>query len=315
MNLENKIQKFLSANDSETQNLEINDIFKEIMNLIYTKDFKKGIKELKSKRFNSKLELIEEIRKFLKELGLEKYVDDLILRIIKDHLLLNEFLRRFIVNLFYRRTSKYEEIVSTLKTGDIYLSSGIDKYCQTIKFGEDCQFSHTGIVVLSKDIYGEEDPEHPVLLWESTTNDEELPDIIDGKAKKGAMLVDLKDTIKNQFEMKNHSLFAIRRHHGEDEIDIDKFKDFIKKVHSADFPEFSDMIKKFLEGRILDESIDLKQYFCSELSADTFIHLGVLTDLFPVNSYYPKDYSTEGNLGIIKKIWFEDELFIDPETI
>lgn len=57
----------------------------------------------------------------------------------------------------------------------------------------------------------------------------------------------------------------------------------------------------FIEGKILDKSVDNSDYFCSKLIADTYIYMGFLTVKYPPNSYKPKDFSSEGTLTFVKR--------------
>jgi hypothetical protein len=54
-----------------------------------------------------------------------------------------------------------------------------------------------------------------------------------------------------------------------------------------------------------------KEIYCSELIADTYKHLGILTKTHVSNAYVPADFSDEGRIRLLKRGWLGAEMFID----
>jgi len=53
--------------------------------------------------------------------------------------------------------------------------------------------------------------------------------------------------------------------------------------------------------------------FCSELAAYTYMYLGLLGDIHPVNSYLSLDFSEKLSVGLLKRAWLGNEIPIEFE--
>lgn len=204
----------------------------------------------------------------------------------------------------------YDEIKEELKTGDIILFHGVLLSSELNEVLTGGQWSHVGMVIRPEDI-GINDSEG-LLLWESNTL-VNLQDVELNKSKMGPMLINLRQRLITDVKDKKDSKFQLRYNQCQiSEKMIEKLKLFIKEVHSDTFVKTSlDMKIEFLEGRIFNKKINNNDYFCSELIADTYIHMGLLTTKYPANSYEPKDFSSEGILPFIKRGTLIDGVFID----
>lgn len=194
----------------------------------------------------------------------------------------------------------FDEIKDVLKTGDLILFHGMLLSSKINELVTGSQWSHVAMVIKPEDI-GINTSDR-LLLWESNTlvnlQDAEL-----NKSKVGPMLVDLEQRLITDINNKKDNKFKIRYNTCDISMEmLEKLKLFIKKVHSDTFPKTElDLRKEFFEGRILNQTVDNGDYFCSKLIADTYIHMDLLTTKYPTNSYEPKDFSMDGTLPFIKR--------------
>lgn len=196
----------------------------------------------------------------------------------------------------------YKDIESKLQTGDIVLFHGVLRESRWIEAFEDSQWSHVGMVVRIPQYDG------PVL-WESNTL-VNLPDVELHKAKTGPMLVPLYDRLKTDLDNRCDVMFAVRRLNVERTPEmLQELLDFIVEVHNAQFPSEWEMVIRLMEGK-LGIQADFKSFFCSELAAETYIKMGLLSPSKPSNSYEPKDFSSEGHIELLKGAGLEPEVYI-----
>jgi len=212
--------------------------------------------------------------------------------------------------LIKKQTTSFEEIKSDLKTGDIVLMHGLQSSSRVIQIVEGSPWSHVALIVLAEDL-GIDNGNDNVLLWES---DSESPveDVIIKKAKSGPMLVSLSERLKYNFTHKEHSRLAIRHLHVDRKQEMfDNLKSIIPEVHDAIFPDVYHEMLNPAKGRIFNEKTSLDTIFCSELVALTYIRMGLLTSLHPVNSYFPLDFSEKLSMGLLKRAWLDDEILLE----
>ncbi|GKU25091.1 hypothetical protein [Clostridium folliculivorans] len=209
-----------------------------------------------------------------------------------------------------RNTVFYDEVKDELKTGDLILFHGLLLSSQLNEIITRSQWSHVGMVVRPEDIGITKSDR--LLLWESNIL-VNLPDVELKESKVGPMLVDLEARLITDVEDKKDNRFKIRYNGCEiTEEMLEKLKTFVGKVHMDNFPESEfNLSKEFFEARILNEEITNDSYFCSELIADTFINMGLLTRRYAPNSYMPKDFSSDTVLPFIKKGQLIDGPLID----
>lgn len=216
--------------------------------------------------------------------------------------------------LIEKQTTSYRAIEKDLQTGDIVLMHGIHWSSRCIEKLEGCPWSHVGVIVLAGDI-GLDLGDDNVLFWESDTQTD-VCDVIKGKPKSGPMLVRFSERLKYNFTHGEDSMCSIRHLYTErDEAFRNNFKRLIPTIHDADFP---DTVHEFLnpaKGRILHEKTSLDTMFCSELAAYTYMNLGLLTTIHPVNSYMPIDFSEKLSLGLLRRAWHGNEISIAVDII
>lgn len=194
----------------------------------------------------------------------------------------------------------YDEVKDVLKTGDLILFHGLRLSSKIDEVLVESQWSHVGMVIRPEDIginFSEK-----LLLWESNTL-VNLEDVELNESKIGPMLVDFEQRLITDVKDKNDNEFKIRYNTCDISKEmLEKLKLFIEKVHLDTFPKTdSDLRTEVFEGRIIGKTVNNDEYFCSKLIADTYIHMGLLTEKYPANSYEPKDFSSAASLPLIKR--------------
>lgn len=210
--------------------------------------------------------------------------------------------------MFKKQLTAYNEIKNYLQTGDIVLMHGIHLSSRLIETIENCPWSHVAIVIKASDIglsIGGDD----LLLWESDT-ETPVNDVLLNEPKQGPMLVKLTERLKYNLTHGEDSRCAIR--HLYTERSAEMFNTFKNKVlpfaHKKSFPDSIHEFINPLRGRILHQETKLDTFFCSELAAYTYTSWGLLTELNPLNSYAPGDFSETLSMGLLKRAWLGQEI-------
>jgi len=95
---------------------------------------------------------------------------------------------------------------------------------------------------------------------------------------------------------------------------FESLKKVIPEMHPASFPDtYHEMLNPAL-GRIFKEKTELDTMFCSELAAYTYIKMGLLTSIHPVNSYFPLDFSEKLSVGLLKRAYLAQEIELQVDT-
>ena len=187
-------------------------------------------------------------------------------------------------------TTPYSEIRNDLKTGDLVLYSGKGAFSQIIKLVTQSRWSHVGMVLQLK--------EYDFLAtWESTT-ESKLKDLVSGKILKGVQLVPLSARIQEYGgdivvrQLKNVEL-------GREQIqDLMKLR---KELRGRPYEEDKmELLKAAYDGPWGDNEEDLSSIFCSELVAEAYQRLGLLSQRKPSNEYTPADFSGNRRLRLLK---------------
>lgn len=203
------------------------------------------------------------------------------------------------------REISYYEVKDSLKTGDLVMFHGIQPVSKLIELLEWSYWSHVGIVVLPKDIGLEgEEP----LFWESTSSSDGISDVILNKPKdNGAMLVPLSERIKVDLEKQYDTHFKIKYlNRILDENELLELKNFIELAHKKAFPSTSELLVYYIEGRHSNVKSPDNVCFCSQLTAETFMHLGFLSTTYASNGYCPNDFNEDDDLPVLKEFSFSD---------
>lgn len=202
---------------------------------------------------------------------------------------------------------KYQDIRNELKTGDILLFSGKGHISEGIKFFTLSKWSHVGMVYKLVDPL---DPKGSVFSWESTT----LSDIEDadtGKLTKGVQRVELSERIMGCFAKGyDISLRPLSRPLTDDMVRaLNLFRHEVSgRPYEASKIE---LIKSAYDGIFGENKEDLSSLFCSELVAEAYQKMGLLSEETPSNEFTPKDFSSEKKLRLDLDYSFSSEVAID----
>ncbi|MDG4552265.1 MAG: YiiX/YebB-like N1pC/P60 family cysteine hydrolase [Candidatus Contendobacter sp.] len=196
-----------------------------------------------------------------------------------------------------------ESMRAKLKTGDVVLFSGKGGVSAGIKWATLSRWSHVGMIVFL--------PEYDfVTVWESTT----LSSIVDLDTKvprKGVQLVPLSSRIEGY-----DGEIAVRQLDGVtfDSDDIKRLMQLRRELAGREYEQDKiELIRAAYDGPLGRNSEDLTSLFCSELVAEAYQRLGLLSEEKPSNEYTPADFSEKKVLKLLKGS-LGKEIFLKAET-
>ncbi|NQV35406.1 MAG: hypothetical protein HQ515_22120 [Phycisphaeraceae bacterium] len=181
----------------------------------------------------------------------------------------------------------YGKVRPALKTGDIVLFSGKGGISTGIKWFTDSKWSHVGMVLRL--------PEwDAVLLWESTTLGN-IADVESGKEHKGVQLVPLSERIQ-----KYQGEASIRL------LDIERTPEMLKKlsllraeVKGRQYEKHKiELFKAAYDGPFGANREDLSSLFCSEMVAEAYQRMGLLSEKKASNEYTPRDFCDKAKVKL-----------------
>lgn len=189
---------------------------------------------------------------------------------------------------------KYEDIRNQLKTGDILLFSGKGGISEGIKFFTLSKWSHVGMVYRFDDPH---DAKGSIFCWESTTLSN-LEDADTGKLTKGVQRVELSERLERCFASGYEiSVRPLAKSLTDDMVRV--LNDFRHEVSGRPYEKDKiELLKAAHDGIFGDNKEDLSSLFCSELVAEAYQRMGLLTEKIPSNEYTPKDFSSEKRLSL-----------------
>jgi hypothetical protein len=182
---------------------------------------------------------------------------------------------------------KYSEIRSDLNTGDIVLFSGKGTVSNVIKWFTKSRWSHVGMVIRSLEL-------DMLLLWESTTLSK-IKDIHSGVAKQGVQLVALSERMASY-----EGSIGIRQL--EDYCPTPRATENLLKLRAElkDRPyEQSklELFKSAYDGPFgSNQAEDLSSIFCSEMVAEAYQRMGLISNNYLSNEFTPADFAGYLNL-------------------
>ncbi len=188
---------------------------------------------------------------------------------------------------------KYSDMRQNLKTGDIVLFGGRGLISTGIKWLTRSKYSHVGMVLnLPVHDMSNLPVSNVVLLWESTTLSK-ISDVVSGRARRGVQLVPLSERIKSY----NGDIIAVRplqyaKFNAEQMLRLHKLR------HNVAGRPYEQSKIELLRSAIdigPDQPEDLSSLFCSELVAEAYQEMGLLSSIKPSNEYTPRDFSSEGS--------------------
>lgn len=196
---------------------------------------------------------------------------------------------------------RYSDIRAKLKTGDIVLFSGKGFISAGIKFATRSKWSHVGMVIIL--------PEYDfVVLWESTTLSK-TKELKSGALKRGVQIVPLSERIKNHDgDVAIRSLEGIEFDSGT----LQSLMSFRKEIAGRDYEKDQiELLKSAYDGPFGGNEEDLSTLFCSELCAEAYQRLGLLSEDKPSNEYTPADFSDKKDLHLLQG-YLGPEVLITP---
>lgn len=183
----------------------------------------------------------------------------------------------------------YDDIRDSLQTGDLILFSGKGPISTGIKLFTASKWSHIGMVISI-------DGWDSMLLWESTSLSK-IKDAIDGKAKQGVQTVLLSDRI-NGYE----GDIALRRLIVKRTPEmVTTMREFRKSVKNRPYEESKIELIKSAYDSIFgsNNEEDLSSLFCSELVAEMYQRMGLLSEEKLSNEYTPSDFGDKKNIQLM----------------
>jgi hypothetical protein len=200
----------------------------------------------------------------------------------------------------------YAQIRDSLKTGDILLFGGKGGISDGIKFFCVSKWSHVGMVYKFD---SPTDPRGSLFCWESTT----LCDIEDadtGKLTKGVQRVELSERLERCFA-KGYDI-AVRPLNRLLSVDMQRDLDAFRHEVSGRPYEKSklELIKSLYDGVLGKNKEDLSSLFCSEMVAEAYQRMGLLSEDKPSNEYTPKDFSNERTLRLQSDYYLSNEMSV-----
>lgn len=188
---------------------------------------------------------------------------------------------------------KYSDIRHTLSTGDIVLFSGTGMISTVIKWATRSPWSHVGMIVVADDL-------DMLILWESTTLSK-VKDVRSDTVKQGVQVVALSERI-NSYDGK----VAVRKLEGAC-VGAGRMKELQKfraEVKDRTYEESKiELAKSAYDGPFGHNEEDLSSLFCSELIAEGYQRMGLLSETISSNEYTPANF---GNMIKLQEGWLGD---------
>lgn len=185
---------------------------------------------------------------------------------------------------------KYIDVLNQLKTGDIVLFSGKGGISTGIKWVTFSQYSHVGMVVNL--------PEYSVVTLMESTTLSKVKDIESGQYIKGVQIVPLNERV-GSYDGK----ITVRQLEGVslDQSALRGLISFRNEVKGRAYETNKiELLKSAFDGYFGHNDENLSSLFCSELVAEAYQRLGLISDDLPSNEFTPKDFSVKGGLKLLK---------------
>ncbi len=218
-----------------------------------------------------------------------------------------------------KRVLTADEYLAQARTGDVALFSSDGFDSRVVKCFTHSPYSHVGQVIvldpIPKDIGGS-----GVYLWHSPAGAiRSLPDLLydPPRAKSGPQLNDMRDALR---VFRNIDAIDIRRFR----IDRDSshawgapstppdapLLTYIRAKHRTHYESnIVELFKSAEDTFTSPNTEDTREYFCSELVAETFKQFGIMTTDVPSNEFTPRNFTQqeEYKLGLAPFVHFRTE--------
>lgn len=193
----------------------------------------------------------------------------------------------------------YDNLRDEIKTGDIILFSGKGTISEAIKFFTRSKWSHLGMVVYIKEW-------DMNVLWESTTLGD-MEDVESGEIKKGVQMTLLRDRV-----IKYDGEVVLRKlHYTPTRETEEKLRDFRAECKDKPYEkDYVELVKSAYDGWLGKNCEEnLTSLFCSEMLAEAYQKMGLLSENKPSNEYTPADFGKD-NIDFIDGVYFEENIKI-----
>lgn len=189
---------------------------------------------------------------------------------------------------------RYQDIRNQLKTGDIILFSGKGGISHGIKFFTLSKWSHVGMVYKIEDPL---DAKGSVFCWESTML-ADLNDADTGRLTMGVQRIELSERLERCFASGYEISIRPLSNPLTDDM-VRALNDFRHEVSGRPYEKDKiELLNAAYDGLFGENKEDLSSLFCSELVAEAYQRMKLLTEITPSNEYTPKDFSTEKWLNL-----------------
>lgn len=198
-------------------------------------------------------------------------------------------------------TPQYDKHRAKIDTGDIILFSGKGVVSGAIKRFSMSKWSHVGMALRL--------PEYDfLLLWESTMISD-IKDFHTGRPVQGVRLVMLSEYVKK------YDVDVAVRHLSVERTAkmLEGLMRFRKKVRGRPYEEdMVELIKAAYDGPFGQNVEDFSSIFCSELIAETYQKMGLLSGKIPANEYTPGDFASDAKnrLNLLKGAKLNKEVYL-----
>ncbi|WP_257297113.1 YiiX/YebB-like N1pC/P60 family cysteine hydrolase [Endozoicomonas sp. YOMI1] len=197
----------------------------------------------------------------------------------------------------------YSSMRNELKTGDVVLFSGKGAFSDIIKYGTLSKWSHVGMILNI--------PEYDFLtVWESTTLNN-IKDLESGVPRKGVQLVPLSNRVQ-----KYSGDISVRQLKGCDlpENSLRMLMELRKELRGKEYEKSKiELFKSAYDGPFGHNKEDLSSIFCSELVAEAYQRLGLVTEEKPSNEYTPADFSEKRMKKLLGDYYLGEEIVLKDE--
>jgi hypothetical protein len=186
------------------------------------------------------------------------------------------------------------------------LFSGKGGISDGIKFFTLSKWSHVGMVYR---IDNPLDPNSSIFCWESTTLSD-LKDADTGCKTRGVQRVELSERLRGCFAKGYEiSIRPLSKPLTDDMILA--LNNFRHEVSGRPYEKHKiELLKAAYDGIFGDNKEDLSSLFCSELLAEAYQRMGLLTEELPSDEYTPKDFSFEKKLKLELGYSLQNEIAI-----
>lgn len=172
--------------------------------------------------------------------------------------------------------STWTEVEETLQTGDVILFHSPDLISEAIDVVTDASWSHVGMIV--RDLAGA--PSSPLALWHAFE-------------PEGGVVINALPDFLDTYRHDDRGSFACRHLRMNRTADMqERLAAFINKVKGRPFPSIGGMVEHWVEGKLRIDSGE-RTFFCSNLLADSWQHMGIIDHSVPANGYAPGDFAKQ----------------------